>query len=54
MTKKNDINVTYVDIDTLTPDPENAKKHTKPQIRYIANSIDDFGAINPDDVKPVE
>lgn len=47
MTKKNDIDVTYVDIDTLTPDPENAKKHTKTQIRYIANSIDDFGAINP-------
>lgn len=47
MTEKNDIDVTYVDIDTLTPDPENAKKHTKPQIRYIANSIDDFGAINP-------
>ena len=47
MTSKNDINIKYVDISTLTPDPENAKKHTKPQIRYIANSINDFGAINP-------
>lgn len=47
MSTKNDVDIKYVDISTLTPDPENAKKHTKAQIRYIANSITDFGAINP-------
>lgn len=35
------------EIATLTPAPRNARRHTKKQIRQIANSIQEFGLLVP-------
>jgi ParB-like chromosome segregation protein Spo0J len=34
-------------IDNLTPNPRNARKHPKKQLRQLANSIERFGFTNP-------
>ncbi len=36
-----------VPISVLTPDPRNARTHTKQQISQIAESIREFGFVNP-------
>ena len=37
----------YEPIDSLKPDPKNARKHSKKQTRQIARSVDTFGFNNP-------
>src|SRR5207237_8127377 len=37
------LKIVYCRIDTLKPDPANARRHTKKQIRQIADSIKTFG-----------
>lgn len=44
-TKK--LKIEYAPIDSIKPFPKNAKKHTKSNIRQIANSIRDFGWRQP-------
>src|ERR1700722_9451068 len=39
--------VEFVPVDQLTPYPGNARKHSRKQIREVANSIERFGFTNP-------
>jgi ParB-like chromosome segregation protein Spo0J len=39
--------VTYCPVDTLRPDPRNARTHPKQQIDQIVASIRQFGFVNP-------
>jgi DNA modification methylase len=41
------LEVKYVPVGELKPDPGNARTHTKQQIRQIATSIKEFGFVNP-------
>src|SRR5450755_3903275 len=41
------LNVTYEQIQNLVPYERNARTHSKPQIRQIAESIRSFGFTNP-------
>ena len=41
------LNVVYQDVSKLVPYPGNARKHSKKQIRQVANSIQKFGFTNP-------
>ncbi len=45
--KQHDPQITWVDAGTLTPYINNAKKHPEKQIHQIAESIKQFGFINP-------
>lgn len=36
-----------IDLEKLTPYKNNARKHTQEQIKQIANSIEEFGFVNP-------
>ena len=42
----NDLRIEYVGVETLRPDPNNARTHSKKQIRQIARSIEEFGFVN--------
>jgi hypothetical protein len=42
----NDLQIEYVGVETLRPDPNNARIHSKKQIRQIARSIEEFGFVN--------
>lgn len=42
-----ELSISYVDIETLRPYPNNARTHSRHQIRQIANSIRQFGFTNP-------
>ena len=42
-----DLTVELVDVDSLTPYGRNARRHTRKQIRKIADSIEEFGWTNP-------
>lgn len=42
-----DLNIEYVDIDSLTPYKNNAKLHPKKQIEQIKQSIKDYGMRDP-------
>ncbi len=42
-----DLTVEHVDVDSLTPYRHNARRHTRKQIRQIADSIEEFGWTNP-------
>ena len=44
---KLDLTIIYRRIDELKPDPANPRRHSKKQIRQIANSIEAFGFIVP-------
>src|SRR5271163_1262562 len=37
------LSVAYLELDRLKPDPSNARRHSKKQIRQIASSIEAFG-----------
>ena len=37
------LSIAYMPIDQLKPDPDNARQHSKKQIRQIAKSIETFG-----------
>ena len=39
--------VEWVDIDTLTPDPDNARKHARKSIDAIKRSLKQFGQVDP-------
>jgi len=39
--------ITYLPIDSITPNPNNPRKHTREQIRAIARSIKAFGFTAP-------
>jgi ParB-like chromosome segregation protein Spo0J len=41
------LSITYLPIAELKPDPANPRRHSKKQIRQIANSIDEFGFVAP-------
>ncbi len=41
------LTVTYQRVDALTPYAQNARTHSKKQIRQIADSIERFGFTNP-------
>ena len=41
------LNIEYIDINKLNPYSKNAKKHPKEQVRYIMNSIEEFGFCDP-------
>jgi DNA modification methylase len=43
----NSLAVTYVSLDALSPCPNNARVHSKQQVRQIASSIKAFGFLNP-------
>src|SRR5690348_14664644 len=43
----NNIEITYVDITSLKPRPNNPRIHSKPQVQLIANSIKEFGFVSP-------
>ena len=43
---RNDLRIEYVGVETLRPDPNNARTHSKKQIRQIARSIEEFGFVN--------
>jgi ParB-like nuclease domain len=47
MENANALTVVYREIRNLTPYPRNARTHSKPQIRQIADSIRAFGFTNP-------
>lgn len=42
-----DLSICYQPIDSVKPNPANARTHSKPQIRQIADSIEEFGFTNP-------
>src|SRR4051794_33320550 len=42
----NNLRIEYVGVETLRPDPNNARTHSKKQIRQIARSIEEFGFVN--------
>ena len=42
-----ELNIEYLPIGTLTPDPQNARKHSKKQIERLAAVIREFGFTNP-------
>jgi DNA modification methylase len=56
MTNSSDVTpplaVTYCPVDTLRPDPRNARTHSKQQIDQIVASIRQFGFVNPILVDP--
>ena len=39
--------IEYLSIETLKPNPNNARTHSKKQVRQIAQSITAFGFVNP-------
>jgi len=41
------VSVTYLPIDSVRQNPKNARTHTPRQIRKVANSLREFGFINP-------
>lgn len=43
----NNLEVEYVDIETIKPYKNNAKQHPKEQIEQIKKSIQEFGMIDP-------
>lgn len=45
--KPTDLSVEVVDIATLTPDPENARKHSQRNLKAISNSLSKFGQRRP-------
>ena len=45
--RKQRLEIVYRAIDEMTPDPANARQHSKKQILKLANSIETFG-FNPD------
>lgn len=47
MATKKDLNIQYVDTDTLIPYVNNARKHSDEQVSEIAASIKEFGFNNP-------
>lgn len=47
MKRPDGMKIEYRPIDSLKPDPRNARTHTDKQIELIAKSIDEFGFINP-------
>ncbi len=42
-----DLNIHYINCDALKPYKNNARTHSKHQIKQIANSIREFGFTNP-------
>jgi DNA modification methylase len=44
---RRDLTVTYVPIDSLKPYANNARRHSRKQLRKIARSLDEFGWTNP-------
>lgn len=47
MTNKPDLTIEIVPIDKLTPDPQNARKHSKKNLDAIASSLKEFGQRRP-------
>lgn len=45
--RETNVEVVYVDLDTLKPYDNNAKKHTNEQLDAVKASIDEFGFTNP-------
>lgn len=45
--EQNKMNIVYKNIKELKPYKKNAKKHSKEQVEQIANSIEEFGFIQP-------
>ena len=43
----NNLHVEYLPISLLKPDPRNTRTHSKQQIRQVADSIEQFGNVNP-------
>lgn len=41
------LQIQYLDINELTPYEKNTRKHTKEDVKYIENSIKEFGMIDP-------
>ena len=39
--------IEYISVDKLTPDPNNARKHEKADVKAVQNSIDKFGMCDP-------
>ncbi len=46
-THDNLIQIEHVPITDLKPDPRNTRTHSKQQIRQVADSIEEFGFVNP-------
>ena len=44
---KEQLTVVYRPVDSLVPDPRNARTHPKRQIDQLTASVDEFGFINP-------
>lgn len=42
-----DLQITYMDINELTPYERNTRKHTDNDVQYIVNSIKEFGMKDP-------
>jgi ParB-like chromosome segregation protein Spo0J len=40
------LRIEYVSADTLRPDPNNARTHSRKQVKQIAKSIQEFGFVN--------
>jgi DNA modification methylase len=47
MPTTNDLNIIYRPIGELKPHPDNARKHSRKQVRALANSVEKFGWTNP-------
>jgi len=45
--RNSNLNIQYRRIDTLQPDPANPRRHSKKQLKQIANSIEVFDFIVP-------
>lgn len=41
------IKITYLKVSDLKPYDKNTRKHTKEDVKYIENSIKEFGMIDP-------